>query len=42
MTLGKPGGAAAPDYFYQPNDVLVRRTATSSCPKDTAAPTRAS
>ena len=23
MTLGKPGGAAAPDYFYQPNDVLV-------------------
>jgi sugar lactone lactonase YvrE len=23
MTLGKPGGAAAPGYFYQPNDVLV-------------------
>ena len=23
MTLGKPGGAKAPDYFYQPNDVLV-------------------
>jgi sugar lactone lactonase YvrE len=23
MTLGKPGGAAAPDYFYQPNDVLA-------------------
>ena len=23
MTLGKPGGAADPDYFYQPNDVLV-------------------
>ncbi len=23
MTLGKPGGAAEPDYFYQPNDVLV-------------------
>jgi len=23
MTLGKSGGAAAPDYFYQPNDVLV-------------------
>ncbi len=23
MTLGKPGGAAAPDYFFQPNDVLV-------------------
>src|SRR6266581_322161 len=23
MTLGKPGGAHAPDYFYQPNDVLV-------------------
>ena len=23
LTLGKPGGAADPDYFYQPNDVLV-------------------
>ena len=23
MTLGKPGGAVAPGYFYQPNDVLV-------------------
>ena len=23
MTLGKPGGGADPDYFYQPNDVLV-------------------
>jgi sugar lactone lactonase YvrE len=23
LTLGKPGGAAAPDYFYQPDDVLV-------------------
>jgi sugar lactone lactonase YvrE len=23
MTLGKPGGAAAPDYFYQPNDVVT-------------------
>ncbi len=23
LTLGKAGGAAAPDYFYQPNDVLV-------------------
>ena len=23
LTLGKPGGAAAPDYFYQPNDVIV-------------------
>ena len=23
MTLGKPGGAAEPDYFYQPNAVLV-------------------
>ena len=23
MTLGTPGGAAEPDYFYQPNDVLV-------------------
>jgi sugar lactone lactonase YvrE len=23
MTLGKPGGAGEPDYFYQPNDVLV-------------------
>jgi sugar lactone lactonase YvrE len=23
MTLGKPGGAAEPDYFYQPNAILV-------------------
>ena len=23
MTLGKPGGAAEPDFFYQPNDILV-------------------
>ena len=23
LTLGKPGGAAAPEYFYQPDDVLV-------------------
>jgi streptogramin lyase len=23
MTLGKPGGAAEPEFFYQPNDVLV-------------------
>jgi len=23
LTLGKPGGAADPDYFYQPNDVVV-------------------
>ena len=23
MTLGKPGGAAEPDYFYQPNDVVI-------------------
>ena len=23
LTLGKPGGAGEPDYFYQPNDVLV-------------------
>jgi len=23
MTLGTPGGAREPDYFYQPNDVLV-------------------
>lgn len=23
LTLGRPGGAAAPDYFYQPNDVVV-------------------
>ncbi len=23
LTLGRPGGAAAPDYFYQPNDVIV-------------------
>ena len=25
MTLGKPGGAAEPDYFYAPNDVIVAR-----------------
>jgi sugar lactone lactonase YvrE len=25
MTLGKPGGALEPDYFFQPNDVLVTR-----------------
>src|SRR5262245_52167152 len=23
LTLGKPGGAASPEFFYQPNDVLV-------------------
>jgi streptogramin lyase len=23
MTLGKPGGAADPEYFYQPNDVVT-------------------
>jgi sugar lactone lactonase YvrE len=23
MTLGKPGGGAEPDFFYQPNDVYV-------------------
>ncbi|MCU1382157.1 MAG: hypothetical protein JWL71_854, partial [Acidobacteria bacterium] len=23
LTLGKAGGAAAPDYFYQPNDVIT-------------------
>jgi sugar lactone lactonase YvrE len=23
MTLGKPGGTAEPDYFYQPNDVVA-------------------
>jgi sugar lactone lactonase YvrE len=23
LTLGKAGGAAAPDYFYQPNDIVV-------------------
>lgn len=23
LTLGKPGGAASPDYFYQPNDVIT-------------------
>ena len=23
LTLGKPGGAAEPEYFYQPNDVFV-------------------
>ena len=25
MTLGKPGGAAEPDYFFAPNDVIVSR-----------------
>ncbi len=25
MTLGKPGGAAAPGYFYAPNDVIVAK-----------------
>jgi len=28
MTLGKPGGAAEPDYFYQPNAVLVAPNGT--------------
>jgi len=28
MTLGKPGGAAEPDYFYQPNDVIVAPNGT--------------
>jgi len=23
MTLGKPGGAAAPEFFYQPNDITI-------------------
>jgi sugar lactone lactonase YvrE len=23
LTLGKPGGAAEPDFFYQPNDIVV-------------------
>src|SRR3954449_4921814 len=23
LTLGKPGGGAAPEYFYQPNDVIT-------------------
>ena len=23
LTLGKPGGAASPDYFFQPNDVVT-------------------
>jgi sugar lactone lactonase YvrE len=23
LTLGKPGGAAAPEYFYQPNDIVT-------------------
>src|SRR5262249_43883484 len=43
MTLGKPGGAGAPDYFYQPNDVLVAPNGTifvseghSSAPGSTA------
>ena len=28
LTLGKPGGAAEPDYFYQPNDILVAPSGT--------------
>jgi sugar lactone lactonase YvrE len=28
MTLGKPGGAAAPDYFFAPNDVIVAPNGT--------------
>ncbi|MGH9141577.1 MAG: 6-bladed beta-propeller, partial [Vicinamibacterales bacterium] len=28
MTLGRQGGAAAPGYFYQPNDVLVAPNGT--------------
>jgi sugar lactone lactonase YvrE len=26
MTLGKPGGGVEPDFFFQPNDVLVTRS----------------
>jgi hypothetical protein len=26
MTLGKPGGGVDPEFFYQPNDVLVTRS----------------
>jgi sugar lactone lactonase YvrE len=43
MTLGKPGGANDPDYFFQPNDVLVAPNGTifvseghSSAPGSTA------
>ena len=25
LTLGKPGGGAAPDYFYQPNDIVTMK-----------------
>jgi sugar lactone lactonase YvrE len=25
LTLGRPGGAVGPDYFFQPNDVIVAR-----------------
>ena len=28
MTLGKPGGAREPEYFFQPNDVLVAPNGT--------------
>ena len=28
MTLGKPGGAAEPDFFYAPNDVIVAPNGT--------------
>ena len=43
LTLGKPGGAAAPDYFYQPNDVAHRAERRHlRRPKDTAPATTAS
>ena len=43
LTLGKPGGAAAPDYFYQPNDVRGRAERRHlRRPKDTAPATTAS
>src|SRR5439155_17647052 len=43
MTLGKPGDAAEPDHFYQPNDVLVApngNTPAASVPRSDLTPAR--
>ena len=37
MTLGNPGGAADPDYFYQPNAVFVAPNGEIYVSKDMAA-----
>ena len=34
MTLGTPGGAAAPGFFYQPNDILVAAADASFVPEE--------